>query len=178
MKWHRKWTWFIGVAVLGLSLVLTGCSNSSTETGRAVVKSQAPKVSRVAASKQIRNNGGLWYFTRSLKDKSNSGLEVFTFDKKGKVTAYNVKKYYRSYQAAKKAKGLREFGQGTYQMKTNQQKQTTLTLKMKLSGIPATYQFKLMKAMATKHQNLIFNGFKASRTVDGDTVNGLFVQAK
>ena len=177
MKHMKKLYLIIGLPLVCLSLLLTGCAKTGTDTGR-TVKTSAPKVSKVSTSKQIRNNGGLWYFAKDLKYKSNSGMEAFTFTKNGKVTAYNVKKYYASYAAAKKAKGLGSFGKGTYKLTKNKQKQTVLTLKMKLSGIPATYTFKLKKGLAKKYKGLTFHGFNAARTVDGDTVNGVFVQAK
>ena len=177
MKRFKRLAIFIGISVLGLSLVLTGCAQSGTDSVRSI-KSSAAKVSKVSASKQIRNNSGLWYFSKSVKAKSNSGIEAFVFSKKGTVEAYNVKKYYSSYSAAKKAKGLNKFGKGTYKLKVNKQKQTIVTLKMKLSGIPATYQFKLKKGLAKKYKGLIFHGFNAARTVDRDRVKGVFVQVR
>ncbi|KRN81117.1 hypothetical protein [Pediococcus ethanolidurans] len=178
MKKLKRLAIFVGVSILGLSLVLTGCAQSGTDTGRSVKKVSTPKVSKVAPSKQIRNSSQLWYFSKNLKYKSNSGIEAFIFTKGGTVRAYNVKKYYASYAAAKKAKGISKFGQGTYKLSVNKQKQTVVTLKMKLSGIPATYQFKLKKGLAKKYKGLTFYGFNAARTVDSDTVNGVFVQAK
>ncbi|AMV69288.1 Hypothetical protein ADU73_0882 [Pediococcus damnosus] len=177
MKRMKKLYLMIGLPLVCLCLLLAGCAKTGTDSGT-TIKSSVPRVSKVSARKQIRNNGGLWYFAKDLKYKSNSGIEAFTFTKNGKVTAYNVKKYYASYAAAKKAKGLSSFGKGNYKLTTNKQKQTVLTLKMKLSGIPATYSFKLKKGLAKKYKGLTFHGFNAARTVDSDTVNGILVQAK
>ncbi|WP_412989291.1 hypothetical protein ACLJJ6_09940 [Pediococcus siamensis] len=164
------------LVVVSLAVCVSGCVKTQTKTGRTVPRT--PQVAKTSADKQLRRNPGLWYFSKGIKNKSNSGLEAFKFDRKGKVTVYNVKKYYATFTAAKKAGTLHKMGQGTYHIQKKAHQQTNLVLKLKLAGIPATYRFKLKNGVAQRYKGLVVHGFKAVRTVDQDDVTGVFVQVR
>src|SRR5699024_7923591 len=94
-----------------LTIGLAGCSSKSSKSGSTQQASFKNKTTKKADVKStLTNSKKLWYVTSSVNAKSNSGMEAYRFNKNGKVTVYNVNKFYKTYAAAKKADALNKSG--------------------------------------------------------------------
>lgn len=157
---------------------LAGCSSSNSKSGsnqQASFKNKTTKKADVKST--LTNSKQLWYVNGSINAKSNSGLEAYRFDSKGKATVYNINKYYKSFSAAKKDNALNKIGtlNTTFVTKGDN---TVIKFKGKLSDIPMTQKFTVKKTVTGKNDasKLKVAGYHIARDVDDDVTQAILVK--
>ncbi|WP_407888411.1 hypothetical protein [Levilactobacillus sp. N40-8-2] len=161
-----------------LTIGLAGCSSKSSKSGSTQQASFKNKTTKKADVKStLTNSTKLWYVTGAVNAKSNSGMEAYRFNKDGKVTVYNVNKFYKTYAAAKKANALNKSGELNTTFKTKGDN-TVINFKGKLSDIPMTQKFTVKKTLTgtNKATKLKVAGYHISRDIDNDVTQAVMVK--
>ncbi|WP_125574393.1 hypothetical protein [Levilactobacillus huananensis] len=177
MKKSRMFAATLGLLAI-LTIGLAGCSSKSSDSGNTQQASFKNKTTKKADVKStLTQSKQLWYVTGSVNAKSNSGLEAYKFNKDGKVTVYNVNKFYKTFSAAKKANALNKEGTLTTTFKTKG-KQTEISFKGKLSDIPMTQKFTVKTTLTGKNKatHLKVAGYHIARDVDEDVTKAVLVK--
>lgn len=168
------------VAVLAIFLTACGSKSSSHKTNESASFKNEPTTTKHSDVKSaVLSGDGFWYLAGKINHKSNSGIEAIAFDKNSsKATMYNVDKFYKTFNAAKKAKALNKEGTVRYTFTTNKDNQTVIKLSGKLSGIDMTQTVTVKDSTkgTNKSTNLHLSGYHAVRDVDMDKTNVVFVE--
>jgi len=156
---------------------LAGCSKSSKSGSNQQASFKNKTTKKADVKSTLTKSTQLWYVAGAVNSKSNSGLEAYRFNSDGKVTVYNVDKFYKSYSAADKANALNKVGTLNTTFKTSGDN-TIINFKGKLSDIPMTQKFTVKDTLTGKNKasKLKVAGYHIARDVDQDVTKAVLVK--